>query len=410
MATETLANDVYHCLVISGGGAKGAYGAGAAKAIENYRAKKKITNPLVYVGASAGALNAYLLASAGADEAIRFWRQANNRNILGVWVRWPFWNFVCGWLISKVPGRGPFSIYSNKALAKLIADNVHLDALKAPLVIATTDYTRGELRAFYSHPLVAAAVAEDAKLKDGARRLGHLREIKTDELLRAALLASSAIPIFFPPVSMEIEHNGQTETNWFVDGGVGNHTPTREAAYVLRYYFGDQLKKPQLLEESVVYCISQDPPRTIQGKPKLKFFDILMRTQEVYHHVHTKPIIKAWHRINQEVDKQKDRVSLFRSWIATLVLTPELKQEIGAKVQKEFLNLGGDEAPRLSAELIEFEPQANLGNAMDFKPAAAESAITLGYADTLSALRYAGKLDKAEHEALLNEKIWEDRP
>ena len=47
MADGAPANEVYHCLVISGGGAKGAYGAGAAKAIEAYRAKKKITNPLI---------------------------------------------------------------------------------------------------------------------------------------------------------------------------------------------------------------------------------------------------------------------------------------------------------------------------------------------------------------------------
>ncbi|MEZ5995446.1 MAG: patatin-like phospholipase family protein [Hyphomonadaceae bacterium] len=408
MADGAPANEVYHCLVISGGGAKGAYGAGAAKAIEAYRAKKKITNPLIYVGASAGALNAYLLASAGADEAIRFWRTANNRNILGVWIHSPLVNGLWGWVLSKIFRSKPFSIYSNKALKKLIAENVRLDDLQAPLVIAATDYTRGELRAFYEHTLVDAAVAEDAKLGDRARRLGHLRKVRSDDVLREALLASSAIPIFFPPVWIEVEHDGQMERGWYVDGGVGNHTPTREAAYVLRYYFAKQLNKPELFEKSVVYCISQDPPRTIQPKQRLKFLDILLRTQEVYHHVHTRPIIKAWHRINQEVEKQQQRVVLFRSWLGTLSLTAEQKEEIGAKVEKEFLNLGGDEAPRLAAELIEFEPQANLGNPMDFNRAAAERAITLGYTETLSALRHAGKLDQSEFDALLNQSIWED--
>jgi predicted acylesterase/phospholipase RssA len=410
MATVALASEVYHCLVISGGGAKGAYGAGAAKAIEAYRAKKKIVNPLIYVGASAGALNAYLLASAGADEAIRFWRAANNRTILGAWIRWPLLNGLWGWVLSKIFRSKPFSIYSNKALAKLIAENVHLDDLQAPLVIAVTDYTRGELRAFYWHDIVDVAVTEDAKLGDRSRRLGYLRKITSDDLLRSALLASSAIPIFLPPVSIEIEHNGQKERSWYVDGGVGNHTPTREAAYVLRYYFAKQLKRPDLFEKSVVYCISQDPPRIIQPKQRLKFLDILQRTQEVYHHVHTKPIIKGWHRINQEVEKQQQRVALFRSWLGNLTLEPEVKEEVGAKVEREFLNLGGEEAPRLAAELIEFEPQANLGNAMDFNRTAAERAITLGYTETLSALRHGGKLDQSEYEALLNQPIWEDRP
>ena len=101
-------------------------------------------------------------------------------------------------------------------------------------------------------------------------------------------------------------------------------------------------------------------------------------------------------------------MALFRSWLGTLSLTAEQKEEIGAKVQKEFLNLGGDEAPRLAAELIEFEPQANLGNPMDFNRAAAERAITLGYTETLSALRHAGRLDQSEFDALLNQSIWED--
>lgn len=190
----------YHCLVVSGGDAKGAYCAGAAKAIEAYRAKKKINNPLVYVGASAGALNAYLLASAGADDADRFWRAANNHNIFGAWVRWPLLNGLWGWVLSKIFRSTPFLIYSNEALKKLIAENVRLDDLQAPLVIAATDYTRGALRAFYAHHLIERAVAEDAKKGDRAQRLKHLRKIDTDELLRATLLASSAIPIFFPPV------------------------------------------------------------------------------------------------------------------------------------------------------------------------------------------------------------------
>ena len=40
----------------------------------------------------------------------------------------------------------------------------------------------------------------------------------------------------------------------------------------------------------------------------MSFFGILNRTLEVYHHVHTAPIIAAWSRINLEVADQRKRV------------------------------------------------------------------------------------------------------
>src|SRR6478672_6993248 len=73
----------FDCLVLSGGGAKGAYGAGVAKAISAYRELKNIRGPFCYVGASAGALNAYVLATQNPDALISFWQSATHRNILG---------------------------------------------------------------------------------------------------------------------------------------------------------------------------------------------------------------------------------------------------------------------------------------------------------------------------------------
>src|SRR5436190_10422458 len=66
----------FDCLVLSGGGAKGAYGAGVAKAISAYRVLKNIRGPFCYVGASAGALNAYVLATRNPDALSTFWQRA----------------------------------------------------------------------------------------------------------------------------------------------------------------------------------------------------------------------------------------------------------------------------------------------------------------------------------------------
>ena len=85
---------------------------------------------------------------------------------------------------------------------------------------------------------------------DGSRR--------TDVLIKA-LLASSAIPIFFPPVEITVTHSGSPETGWYIDGGVGNHTPTREAAYFSRY-----VKEKNLGHVGLVVCVKQDPPRLLR--------------------------------------------------------------------------------------------------------------------------------------------------
>src|SRR5215470_10483146 len=79
----------YDCLVLSGGGAKGAYGAGVAKGLWEYRAIKAVGTKLCVVGTSAGALNAAVLATAEADDLVSFWITATSRQVLGVWFKHP---------------------------------------------------------------------------------------------------------------------------------------------------------------------------------------------------------------------------------------------------------------------------------------------------------------------------------
>lgn len=47
----------YDCLVLRGGGAKGAYSAGVSKALFVYRKLKNIDHAICYIGTSSGALN-----------------------------------------------------------------------------------------------------------------------------------------------------------------------------------------------------------------------------------------------------------------------------------------------------------------------------------------------------------------
>src|SRR5207244_815221 len=82
-AAMAIATPTFDVLVFSGGGFKGAYGAGAAKAIITYYQFKKIERQLCFVGNSAGALNAAVLAASTADDLILFWLHVRRENILG---------------------------------------------------------------------------------------------------------------------------------------------------------------------------------------------------------------------------------------------------------------------------------------------------------------------------------------
>lgn len=400
----------YDCLVLSGGGAKGAYGAGVAKAIETYRNHKGIDDPICYIGASAGALNAYMLASGDADELIRFWLKLSNARVLGVST--PRSRLHAIWQVAKGSfSSQPRSLFGNRALEKLIRERASLERLHSPLIIAATDYTRGRMRAFYRSDLIDEFVAADSAVEIRARRLDHFRRIESEEALIRVLLASAAIPTIFPPVHLELTHGGKAESGWFIDGGVGNNTPTREAAYFLRF-----LNSRGSDNVGSVYCVKQERPRTVQDESdRFGFADIVMRTLDVYHYVHYRPIIGAWHRINREVQEQTQALARIDEWLSGLPLPGTVGQEISDRVRQEFGSPGG-QAPRLDMPLLIIEPSIELGDTLNFDPARARIEIAHGYGDTLKMLSQyvdprnptpAPAIDQAEYDHLVNREIFE---
>ncbi len=382
---------VFDCLVLSGGGAKGAYGAGAAKALAAYRKLKKVAHSTCYLGASAGALNAAVLAMSDADRLVEFWRNASNRSILGVRIKNARYQVVKHWAGKLGRGRA-FSVYGNRALLRLIEQSTSFEALaEKHLVVAVTDYTEGALKAFYYSSLIARFLDHDRELETRQRRLDHFLPLTRENLSRA-LLASSSIPVFFPPVEIS--------GSWYVDGGLGNNTPTREAAYFLRY-----LKELRVGQPGEIFVVCLDPPRVrLAGEMQDGLLDIVDRSLSIYHHVHTKPIIRAWSRINDEVRWHEQRLEEVIEWLRHQGLPQESATAIAARLRSKLGTLGGATA-RQDIPIYIIEPSGKLGDTLDFKRDSIERNITIGYQDALKVLHLSKKVDQVEHEKLLNQPI-----
>jgi len=343
---------------------------------------------MCYIGTSAGALNAAVLASADTDTLLRFWTRATSQSILGTRVKSVSVRYAAKFL-SKL-----FSVYGNTGLRELVASAVNYGTVvqrKAHLIIAATNYTSSALRAFYISELIDQFVQLDALLPPNEQRMSHFRAIDSQNKLENCLLASAAIPLFFPPV--------QIDGDWYVDGGIGNHTPTREAAYFLRHCATNNVAQP-----GVVYCVKQDPPRAFQDTSKLNASEILKRTLEIYHYIHTEPIVHAWSRINEEVRDHETRMNRFSKWLAKQPISPKLQATIDKRFREELGKLGGATA-RHQLELIEIEPSDALGDTLDFDRKRIRKTIERGYLDTLNVLKIKG-MDSSLHQKLVNQPLF----
>jgi NTE family protein len=165
--------------VLPGGGALGAYEAGAVLALAEAGVQ-----PDLLVGVSAGAINAAFLAwhpgLEGAHALVGLWQTIRRRDVMPVRLR----TFLAG-----VLGRRS-SLATSEGLRQMLDGHMaglRLEDAPMPLAVMATDFATGE------------AVV----LRRGS--------------VTSALLASSALPAIYPPV----DHEGRR----LVDGGIANDLP-----------------------------------------------------------------------------------------------------------------------------------------------------------------------------------------
>jgi NTE family protein len=188
-APSTLAPETPVGLVLSGGGAKGAYEAGVALAL----AARGVPIRLA-AGSSAGALNSAALADGRLDRLEALWRGVTREQVYALRPGVFFAGLLPGWLtLLALDGAG--SLLDPRPLRALIAESVDLDRVRAS-------------------PVALRVVATD--LEGRAAHVFDNRSVTVD-----ALLAASAVPGMFPPVSVD--------GRLLVDGGLVARAPVLEA-------------------------------------------------------------------------------------------------------------------------------------------------------------------------------------
>ena len=181
--------DAPTALILSGGGAKGAWEAGAAAAFIEGGVPVRLV-----AGSSAGALNAAMVADGRLDRLQALWRSVSREQVYTLRPGVFFAGLLPGWLTMltlDVAG----SLFDPAPLRALIAGAIDFERVRASsvrLLVVTTDLARRAPR-FFDNATVSVE----------------------------ALMAAAAVPGAFPPVAVE--------GTLLVDGGLIGRAPVLEA-------------------------------------------------------------------------------------------------------------------------------------------------------------------------------------
>jgi NTE family protein len=197
-------------LVLSGGGARAAYQAGALRALAELSTRKPIPFPIL-TGVSAGAINAAYLACHADDfraATAKLWRmwetlsenqvfRVNRRVAPLIGTRW-----LADVLLHRMPaasGPKPRFLLDTKPLLELLRSNLDFKATREHfksgdlhgVAFSATNYDTGTAVTFFDgHRSIQPWLR--------CTRLGVREKLSADQVV-----ASTAMPIFFPPVKID---------------------------------------------------------------------------------------------------------------------------------------------------------------------------------------------------------------
>ncbi len=218
-------------LVLSGGGARGAYQAGVTKALVEIAGSLGISQPFpVISGVSAGAINATHLAAhaqdlqLGAEKLANLWTNLKSDRVFRTDA------FAAGKSGFRFLADATLGAFYKKKLARSLLDTSPLHQLlkeEIPFDQIGLNINNGHLRALavtamnYSNANSISFVQgrEDCPMWARERRASERTIVTSDHVM-----GSSAIPLFFPPIKVGEDHFG--------DGCLRNAAPLSPAIHL----------------------------------------------------------------------------------------------------------------------------------------------------------------------------------
>ena len=319
-ANETVA------VVLSGGGARGAYEIGVLSALLP-ALDRRGERPRLVVGTSIGALNAAYLA-ATADEPVeallpraeQAWLDISPRRI---W-RGPVGPRVVTQLATYGAHlfglhRGPWGLLDPKPVTTRIADIVDFDQLHANAANGRVHVAVVATSAFTSETVVFHTGGADAP-RDAKRGISYW---PTPDLGPEHVQASTAIPGAFPAVKVKAPEGAR---GWYFDGGVRLNTPIKPAI---------ALGADRIL---VIGLNSTGRGRPPQGDPRPDIFD---GAGQIVQAVFADPLANDVHALAHDnrmvVQARRGQVELHdRRVIPYAFVSPEEPDSLGRIAQRVF--------------------------------------------------------------------------
>jgi len=243
-APERRTDFLSHALVLSGGGARGAYEAGIIWEMARragLRDGERFTPYEFVCGASIGALNGWFVATGQYSMLENLWRTIAQANLVRLKPEFEKITVQTAGLTNRL--LAAFRLLGltkdQKAVAQsdpVITWMKHVIDPRTPLIVplvwSVTDLVSQQPEYFYrlppGFPGPPAFITESLQITVGPHVV--IREA-TDAVLHRALLGSAALPLVFDPVAIP-DKNGRIRQ--YVDGGVASNSPVSIARTVAK--------------------------------------------------------------------------------------------------------------------------------------------------------------------------------
>ena len=232
-------------LVLSGGGATGAYQAGAIAALADkagIRDGEALPGIDAVVGTSIGSINAWFVATAQYSLLAALWRAIANEDLFvlkkrfqpagepssGVLTRLYAALSLGTGLLSNVQG-----VFDRGHIERFVARIVDADRMPlVPFVFTATNLSEQRAEIFFRTPVSPSTAARDrgeAAMREVVGGDTRVHEA-TPAILHRAIVASAAIPLFFDPVVFDF---GSLPSQ-YVDGGIADNSPVDVARVIAK--------------------------------------------------------------------------------------------------------------------------------------------------------------------------------